>query len=142
MTQSRKERNHLITQEFRAHGGSVTEFAGTPLLLLTTIGARSGQQYVTPLAYLADGDRLLIFAANGGRPTHPAWYHNLVAHPDVTVEVGTGHFAAKALVLTGEERDRLYAKQASVDQRFAEFQANTVRTIPVIALLRTEKGDV
>jgi deazaflavin-dependent oxidoreductase (nitroreductase family) len=140
MTQSRKERNHLIIQEFRAYGGSVAAFAGTPLLLLTTIGAKSEQQHVTPVAYLADGDHLLIFAANGGRPGQPDWYHNLVAHPDVTVEVGTEHFAARALVLTGEERDRLYTKQASVDRRFAEFQENTVRTIPVITLLRTEKG--
>ena len=112
MTQSRKERNQLIIQEFRAHGGNVAEFAGTPLLLLTTIGAKSGQKHVTPVGYLADGDRLLIFAANGGRPRQPDWYYNLVAHPDVTVQVGTEEFAARALVLTGEERNRFYAKQA------------------------------
>ena len=131
-----------MIQEFRAHGGSVVECAGMPLLLLNTTGARSGQPHVTPLAYLADGDRLLIFAANGGRLGQPAWYHHLVTHPDVTVEVGIEHFAAKALVLTGEDRDRLSAKQASVDRRFAEFQTNTGRPIPVIALLRTEKGAV
>lgn len=138
MTQSRSERNRPIIEEFRANGGRVGgQFADTPLLLLTTVGAKSEQKRVNPVAYLADEDRLLVFAANAGRPTHPDWYYNLVAHPDVTVEVGKDRFVARAIVLEGSERDRLYAKQASLDTRFADFQAKTARTIPVVALART-----
>ena len=138
MTQSRSERNRPIIEEFRANGGRVGgQFADTPLLLLTTIGAKSGQKRVNPVAYLVDEDRLFVFAANAGRPTHPDWYHNLVAHPDVIVEVGTERFTARAIVLEDSERDLLYARQASLDTRFAEFQAKTERTIPVVALVRT-----
>jgi deazaflavin-dependent oxidoreductase (nitroreductase family) len=143
MTQSRSERNRTIIEEFRANGGRVSgQFGDTPLLLLTTTGAKSGQKRINPVAYLADGSRLLVFAANAGRPTHPDWYHNLVTHPDVTVEVGTERFAARAIALSGEERDRLYATQATLDPRFAEFQKKTTRTIPVVALLRIERSDI
>ncbi|HEX6776689.1 MAG TPA: nitroreductase family deazaflavin-dependent oxidoreductase, partial [Ktedonobacterales bacterium] len=109
---------------------------GRPLLLLTTTGAKSGQRYTNPTMYLADGNRLLVFASKGGAPTHPDWYHNLVANPDVTVEVGPETYEATAAVLTGEERDRWYAKQSELYPQFGEYQKKTPRTIPVIALTR------
>ena len=129
--------NQQIIAEFRANQGVVGgPFAGAPMLLLTASGAKSGEQRTTPLVCLPDGDRYLIFASKGGAPTNPAWYHNLVAHPDVTVEVGTERFPATATELKGEERDRLYAKQAALRPAFGEYQQKTTRTIPVIALTR------
>ena len=91
------------------------------------------------MMYLADGNRLLVFASKRGAPTNPDWYHNLVAHPEVTIEVGTETYEATATVLKGEERDRLYARQAELYPQFGEYQANTTRKIPVIALER-QKG--
>ncbi len=129
--------NQQIIAEFRANGGKVGgRFAGAPMLLLTTTGAKSGQRRTTPLVYLPDGDRLIIFATKGGAPTHPAWYHNLVAHPETTVEVGTETVPVTAVVLTGEERDRLYARQAALRPAFAEYETRTTRRIPVVALRR------
>jgi len=132
--------NRQTIEEFRANGGKVGGFwEGKPLLLLTTTGAKSGQRRTTPMMYLADGNRLLVFASKRGAPTHPDWYHNLVAHPEVTVEVGTETYEASAKVLNGEERDRLYARQAELYPQFGEYQAGTTRKIPVIALER-QKG--
>lgn len=129
--------NRQITEEFRANAGKVGgPFAGRPMLLLTYTGAKSGTQRTTPLVYLPDGDRWLIFASKGGSPTHPAWYHNLVAHPDASIEVGSETVPVKAVVLKGEERDHLYAKQASIMPAFGEYQSKTSRTIPVVALER------
>jgi deazaflavin-dependent oxidoreductase (nitroreductase family) len=88
------------------------------------------------MMYLADGDRLLVFASKGGAPTNPDWYHNLVANPEVTVEVGTESYQAHATALHGDERDRLYAEQSSRYPGFAEYQRNTSRVIPVVALVR------
>ncbi len=131
----RNDWNRRLIEEFRANGGKVGGmWEGKPLLLLTTTGAKSGQRRTNPVMYLADGDRLLIFASKGGAPTHPDWYHNLLAHPQVTVEVGTETYEAAAVVLTGEERDRLYAKQSELFPQFAEYQSKTSRKIPVIAL--------
>src|ERR1700730_11092178 len=105
--------NQQIIQEFRANGGKVGgRFQGAPMLLLNTRGAKSGDERTIPVVYLPDGDRMLVFASKAGSPTNPGWYHNLVAHPDTTVEVGTETIPVTAVVLTGEERDRLYAKQA------------------------------
>ena len=133
----RSDWNRQTIEAYRANGGKVGGFwEGRPLLLLTTTGAKSGQRRTTPTMYLRDGDRLLIFASKGGAPTHPAWYHNLVAHPQVTVEVGGETYEATATILTGEERDRLYARQAELYPQFGEYQANTTRKIPVIALER------
>jgi deazaflavin-dependent oxidoreductase (nitroreductase family) len=126
------ERNARVIAEFRAKRGAVDR----PLLLLTTTGARTGQRRTTPLAYLRDGGRLLIFASKGGSPSHPDWYHNLVANPRVGVEVGPEAYEAQATVLTGAERDRLYAQQAAVMPNFGEYQQKTKRTIPVVALTR------
>jgi deazaflavin-dependent oxidoreductase (nitroreductase family) len=128
--------NAGIISEFRANGGKVGgPFEGAPLLLLTTTGARSGATRVNPLAYLPDGDRMLVFASKGGAPTNPDWYHNVRAHPDVTVEVGGQTKRMRAVELTGAERDRLFAEQAKRMPGFADYQANTTRVIPVIALV-------
>jgi deazaflavin-dependent oxidoreductase (nitroreductase family) len=129
--------NSQIVEEFHANGGKVGgSFEGHPLLLLTTTGARSGKHHTVPVGYMPDGDRLIIFASNFGGPTNPAWYYNLMAHPEVTVEIGTETFNATAVVLTGEERNQLFARKAEQAPLYAEYQAKMTRTIPVIALQR------
>lgn len=129
--------NTQIIEEFRSNGGKVGgPFEGAPLLLLTTIGARSGMARTTPVMYLPDKDRLIIFATKAGASTNPDWYHNLVAHPKATVEVGTETFDVTAVEVTGEERDQLYARQAALFPGFADYEAKTTRRIPVIALRR------
>lgn len=132
-----QDRNAKIIEEFRANDGRVGgPFAGAPLLLLSTTGARSGKARINPLMYLPDGDRLVVFASKGGAPTNPDWFHNLVADPHATVEVGTERFRVRAAEATGEERDRLFAEQAGRYGQFAKYQTNTDRTIPVIVLER------
>ena len=131
--------NKGIIEEFRANGGKVGgQFEGAPLLILKTKGAKSGLERTNPMMYQADGDRSLVFASKGGSPTHPDWYHNLVANPRAQVEVGEETFDVDAEVLTGEERDRFYAIQAERYPGFAEYEEKTdgIRTIPVIALTR------
>lgn len=133
----RSDWNRQIIEEFRANEGKVGGvWEGRRLLLLTTTGAKSGQRRTTPLAYLPDGERLLIFGSKAGAPTHPDWYHNLVAHPDVTVEVGAETYKATATVVTGEERNQLFAKQVEASPAFGDYQSKTSRIIPVIALSR------
>jgi deazaflavin-dependent oxidoreductase (nitroreductase family) len=130
--------NRAIVDEFRANGGKVGgQFEGAPLLLLHSTGAKSGQERVNPVMYLADGDRLVVFASKSGAPTNPDWYHNLVANPEASAEVGTERFGVHATVLIGAERDRLFAKQAQRYPGFAEYESKTTRTIPVVALTRT-----
>ena len=134
---TRNERNRPIIEEFRSNGGRVGgNFEGRPVLLLGTTGARTGLPRLNPLMYLADGERWLIFATKGGNPKHPDWYHNLVADPAVTIEVGTETIEARAEVIAGEERDRLYAIQAERYPQFAEYERRTTRIIPVIAISR------
>jgi len=129
--------NQNLIDEYRANGGRVTgQFAGAPLLLLTTTGAKSGRPRTAPLAYTTDGDRLVVIASKGGAPTHPDWYHNLVANPNVTVELGTETFPARASVPDGEERDRLFNQMAAQRPRFADYQRNPPRRIPVVVLER------
>jgi deazaflavin-dependent oxidoreductase (nitroreductase family) len=129
--------NTQVIEEFRANGGKVGGyFEGRPMLLLTTTGARSGTRRTTPLVYQPDGERWLIFASMGGAPTSPAWYHNLVAHPDVTIEVGSETVPVTAKVLIGDERDRYYARQVELIPVFGEYQQKTTRRIPVVALER------
>ncbi len=129
--------NRQIIEEFHANGGKVGGgFEGRSMLLLTSTGAKSGERRTTPLVCLPDGDRWLIFASKAGAPTNPAWYHNLVAHPDATAEVGTETIPVRATVISGEERDRLYARQAALLPAFAEYEAKTSRRIPVVALER------
>jgi len=127
--------NRQLIEEFRADR---SKFGGRPLLLLTTTGAKSGQRRTTPMMYVRDGDHLMVIASNVGAPTHPAWYHNLMAHPDVTVEVGNETFEATAIVTTGEERHRLWTRIVELHPFFSEHQAKTTRQIPVIILERQE----
>jgi deazaflavin-dependent oxidoreductase (nitroreductase family) len=134
-TSSPNDFNARIIEQFRANGGRVGRpFEHTPLLLLHHTGARTGIERVNPLAYLADGGRYVIFASKAGAPTNPDWYHNLRAHPDVTIELGTETLKATASEVTGEERERLFAAMAERSPNFAEYQRKTKRLIPVIAL--------
>ncbi len=129
--------NTKIITEFRASGGKVGgQFDGAPLLLLTTTGAKSGLARTSPMMYLPDGDRLVVFASKAGAPTNPDWYHNLVANPSATVELGSESFEVDAHVTAGAERDELYARQAALYPGFAEYEAKTDRVIPVVALTR------
>jgi deazaflavin-dependent oxidoreductase (nitroreductase family) len=131
--------NTKIIEEFRANAGKVGGmFRNVPLLLLHHRGRKTGTVRVNPLAYRADGDRLLVFGSKGGAPTNPDWYYNLIAHPLVTVEVGSERFPARARVAEGAERDRLYAAQAQRMPAFAEYQRKTNRRIPVVVLERTD----
>jgi len=133
------EFNQSIIEEFRANGGKVGgPFAQMELLLLTTTGAKTGNEHVTPVAYTRDGDLLVIIASKGGAPTNPHWYYNLVANPKVTVEVGTEKFMANAVVTTGEERERLYDQQAALYPGFTDYKKKTDREIPVILLERID----
>jgi deazaflavin-dependent oxidoreductase (nitroreductase family) len=129
--------NRRLIEEFRANGGSVSgPFAGAPLLLLTTTGARTGRSHTTPLVHTRDGDRYVIIASKGGAPTNPSWYHNLVATPGATIEVGSEKFPVRSRVAEDEERDRLFDQQATLMPNFAEYQRNTSRRIPVVVLER------
>ncbi len=129
--------NRQLIEDFRANRGkNGGPFAGRPLLLLTTTGAKSGQRRTTPMMFIPDGDRLLVIASNVGAPAHPDWYRNLVAHTDVTVEVGTETFDATAVVTQGAERDRLWTRIVELYPFFTGHQAKTTRQIPVIALSR------
>jgi len=136
------EFNQQIIEEFRANGGRVGgPFEGARLLLLTTVGARSGARHTTPLGYLPDGgDRVLVIASAGGTPNHPAWFHNLVANPLVTVEDGVFTYEARAVVLEGAERDRAFARATEADPGWADYQAKTARVIPVVALQEAGGG--
>ena len=137
----RVEQNRRIIEEFRSTGGEVADFAGTPLLLLTHTGARSGRTYTSPVAYLRDRNRYVVFAANGGRPQNPAWYHNLVAHPEAVVEVGRESFPVTATLLDGDERERVWRAHVAAAPLFADLQSRTSRAIPVIALRRSDTLD-
>lgn len=129
--------NQQVIAEFRANGGKVGGmFAGTALLLLHTTGAKTGRDLISPLAYHAEGERLLIFASKGGADVNPAWYHNLVAHPDVIVELGSETMPMRATIITGPERDRLFAEQVERAPGFGDYQRKTSRIIPIIALDR------
>jgi len=130
--------NDQVITEFRSNGGKVGGyFANATLLLLTAKGAKSGQPRVYPLAYVTDGDRIAIIASKGGAPTHPDWYHNLVANPDATVEIGNERFQVHATVVDNEpERRRLYDKMVEMMPGFAEYERKTTRKIPVVTLER------
>jgi len=125
--------------EFRKNHGKIGGyFEGAPLLLLNTIGRRSGRVHVCPVMYLKDGERLLVFASKGGADTHPDWYFNLKAHPDFQIEIGDSRVGIHAEEVTGSERDALYNRQAALYPRFGEYQRKTRRIIPVIALTKSE----
>jgi deazaflavin-dependent oxidoreductase (nitroreductase family) len=129
--------NTKIIEEFRANHGKVGgPFKGAPVLLLHTEGAKSALERVHPMMYLdLDGGRY-VFASKAGADSHPDWYHNLVANPTVTVEVGTETYGATAAPVAGKDRDRIYAEQARRYPGFAEYQAKTSRVIPVVELRR------
>ena len=130
--------NKKIIEEFRANGGKVGgNFEGRTLLLLHTTGAKSGQERINPVAYTKDNDQLVIIASKGGAPTHPDWYHNIVANPRLIVEVGTEEFEVEAMVAEEPERTRLYDQMASIIPGFADYKGKTNREIPVIVLKRT-----
>jgi deazaflavin-dependent oxidoreductase (nitroreductase family) len=134
--------DHQIIEAFRANGGNVGgQFAGVPLLLLTTTGAKSGEPRTSPLAYLRDAGRISIFAGNRGALTNPAWYHNLVAHPDVTVELGPEQFEARATVIESAEWDGLWSIQLQKLPGLAEVLAKTRRKIPVVLLERKKERE-
>jgi deazaflavin-dependent oxidoreductase (nitroreductase family) len=129
--------NAAIIEEFRANGGKVAgHFEGAPLLLLTSTGARSGEAHTTPVMYLPDGERMVIFASKAGAPTNPAWYHNLLANPSTTVEVGAETVEVQATIAAGEERERLYNRQAELYPQFTDYAQKTTREIPVVVLHR------
>jgi deazaflavin-dependent oxidoreductase (nitroreductase family) len=131
--------NRQLIEEFRTNRGKADgPFASRPLLLLTTTGARSGLLRTTPMMYIPDGDRLLVIASNAGASAHPDWYRNLLAHPQVTVEVGTETFDAIAVVTEGLERQQLWSRIVESYPFFADHQAKTTRQIPIIALSRRE----
>ena len=124
--------NRQIVERYRETAGHVEGFGGpSGMLLLTTRGARTGQARTTPMMYMPDGDRLVVYASNIGAQRHPAWYHNLVANPDVTVEVGSDRFEATATPTSGEERARLWGLFP-----FPQHQDKTSREIPVVVLER------
>ncbi|MCU1497136.1 MAG: hypothetical protein JWM47_1089 [Acidimicrobiales bacterium] len=128
--------NTKIIEEFRANGGEVgPPFDGATLLLLHTTGAKSGQERVHPLVYQAVGDGWAIFASKAGAPEHPAWYHNLVANP-AAIEVGADTVPVTARVLDGDEREQVWEKQKADVPHFADYEAATTRTIPVVMLDR------
>jgi deazaflavin-dependent oxidoreductase (nitroreductase family) len=130
--------NRQIIEEFRANDGVVGGmFAGMPLLLLHHKGAKTGTERINPLAYQRLGDdSVAVFASKGGAPTNPDWYHNLVANPDTTVEIGTESLPVRARVAGDQERDRIWSKQKSALPQFAEYEEKTsgIRTIPVVVL--------
>ena len=132
-----REFNQKVMNEFRANGGKVGgQMAGIPLLLLTMKGAKTGRSLTLPLAYTTDGNRCVIIASKAGAPNNPDWYHNLVANPVVTIELGSESFQARATEAKGAERERLYNQQAAQLPIFAEYQKKTSRQIPVFTLER------
>lgn len=136
-TIDRNQYNQNLIAEFRANGGKVTgRFAGRPVLILTTTGAKSGERRTIPLVYTTDGDRLVIIASKGGAPTNPDWYHNLRANPEATVELPGETFKVRARVAEGDERRRLFDAQAALMPGFADYEKKTTRQIPVLVLER------
>lgn len=129
--------NAQVVEALRTGNGDVPDMVrDMPLLLLTTTGARSGQPRLAPLAYVMDGDRYVVIASKGGSPTHPDWYHNLVANPEVTVEVDGETFQARAEIASEPERTRLFDATAEALPRLRDHAQQTERTIPVITLTR------
>jgi deazaflavin-dependent oxidoreductase (nitroreductase family) len=129
--------NAAIIEEFRANAGKVGgPFSGAPMLLLHTTGARSGKEHVNPLVYQAVGEDIAIFGSKAGAPTHPDWFHNLLANADVTVELGTDTVQVRARVAEGDERDRIFARQKEIMPGFADYETRTTRVIPVVILER------
>jgi deazaflavin-dependent oxidoreductase (nitroreductase family) len=135
MSTSPEDFNANVIEEFRANQGRVGGmFEQMPLVLLHHKGAKSGADRVNPVAYLKDGDRYVVVASKGGAPTHPGWYHNLVAHPETTIEVGATTLDVVASEAEGEERERLFNTIAEGSPQFREYAEKAGRTIPVMVL--------
>jgi deazaflavin-dependent oxidoreductase (nitroreductase family) len=134
------EVNRRVIAQFRA-GGEIDGMHRERLVLLTTTGARTGRPHTTPVMFQQDGDRLLVIASNAGAPKAPDWYHNLVAEPTVTVEVGQDSYQAEATVLTGPEREQRWAALTAAFPFFVDHERQAGRTIPIVALARTPAGD-
>ena len=135
--------NREVLAEFRANGGKVEKaasgfFANAWIVVVHSKGAKSGQERLNPLMALPVGDNFAIFASKGGAPTHPDWYYNLKANPDITYDYLTDTYKAKAVEVTGEERDRIYTEMKTRFPNFAEYEAATTRTIPVFVLERQD----
>jgi deazaflavin-dependent oxidoreductase (nitroreductase family) len=130
-------KNRDVIEQYRANAGAVPGYEGTPLLLLTTTGAKTGEPRISPVVYLEDGDDLVVFGANGGRGHHPGWVHNLATDPHATVEVADRTLPVTAHVAEGAERRRLWDRAVGELAHFGEFQAGTDRLIPVVVLTRT-----
>ena len=131
------EWNKQVIADFRANAGKVGgQFEGADMCIITTTGAKTGLKRYNPLVCLADGDRVIIFASKAGAPDNPDWYYNLVKNPVITVERGAETYEANATQITGGERDRLYAEQVTRFASFGEYEKQTTRKIPVIALTR------
>jgi len=130
--------NTKVIEEFRSNSGRVSgQFEGAPMVLLHTTGAKSGVERINPMMYLEESGRIFVFASKAGADTNPDWYRNLVANPSVTMELGAETFTATATPVTGVERDRVYALQASINPGFADYEAKTTRVIPVVELVRS-----
>jgi deazaflavin-dependent oxidoreductase (nitroreductase family) len=138
MSNSFQDFNQALIRDLRANKGQALSgpFKGRDVLILTTKGAKSGEVRENPLVYTRDGEHLVIVASKGGSPTNPSWYHNLVTHPDVTVEAEGDTFKARAHVPQGEEYERLYTQHAEINPTFHEYRQKTSRKIPVIVLER------
>lgn len=133
------EYNTRVIAEFRANQGKVGgQMENMPVVLLTMTGAKSGRTITKPLVYTTDGERIVVIASFAGAPHHPAWYHNLVAHPEVTLEIGSKRFRARAEVTSGEERRRLFDRQAGQMPIFHDYQKKTSRQIPVVVFKRLD----
>lgn len=130
--------NAAVIAEFRANAGKVGGyFEGANMLILHTVGAKSGQPRVNPLVYAKDGDRMIVAASKGGADTNPDWYHNLRADPAATVEVGAEQFPVRVTLVTEDpQRAELYAKLVAHRSGFAEYETKTTRKIPVVVLER------
>lgn len=129
--------NAQTISEFRKNHGKVGGyFEGAPILLIHSVGARTERLHLVPVMYLKDGTRYLVFASKGGAPTHPDWFHNLKAHPDVEIEIGDDKIRVHAEEIKGPERDRLYGRQSQLYPQFAGYQQKTKRTIPVVAFTK------
>jgi deazaflavin-dependent oxidoreductase (nitroreductase family) len=129
--------NDTVIDEFRNNAGKVGGyFEGAPMVLVHHRGARSGTERVSPLVYLPDGDDMVVAATKGGSPTNPHWYHNLRAHPGVTVEVGTDTIEAEAVEVTGPERDELWRRLVEMRPGFAHYETKTTRVFPMFRLRR------
>jgi deazaflavin-dependent oxidoreductase (nitroreductase family) len=138
MSTSFQDFNRNLIKDLRENKGQATSgpFAGRDVLILTTKGAKSASERENPLVYTRDGEHYVVVASKGGAPMHPSWFHNLVKHPEVTVEVGGERFKARAHIPQGDEYERLYQQHASTNPQFHEYRSKTTRQIPVVVLER------